>query len=728
MRQAFLLLLVSAFAKTDTSAASTGFAERLPTAVDTLPRFSPADVFALEYATDPQIAPSGQTVVYIRNGFNVMTDGTDRRLWELDLATGAHRKLTLHERNESSPAWSPSADRLAYTLATDDGAEVYVRWMATGQTARLATLPNAPRGIKWSPDGRRLAFAMHVDGPEAGGDFGLKMPARPKDAKWADKPRVTTRLKHEADGSGYLPSGHSHLFALPAEGGTARQLTGGDFDYGTDFDWLPDGASIVLSTNRRPDRETEFLDDDLFLLRVADTSLTQLTDNYGPDNGVAVSPDGKSVAYLRYTNEKVDYQMAKVFLLELPRGGAAATGRTAAAGASANAGTASAKTLATPRALAPAFDREFESLTWSADGKSLYGTYTDAGRTKLASIDLGSGRVTELLEDLGGAGSGRPYTNGTYSVADDGQIAYTQARPARPADVALHAGAGRKGPARTLTQLNEDLLPYRELGEVREVKYGSLPMHYGADTTTPIEVQGWVVLPPGYTESRKYPVLVENHGGPILAYGPNFSAEMQLYAAHDYIVFYPNARGSTGYGEAFSQELYRNYPNEDYDDVMRGVDYLIGVGMVHPDSLYVTGGSAGGIMTAWIVGSTDRFRAAMVAKPVVNWISKTLVADNYYRYANARYEGQPYENPMGFWKFSPLSLVGNVTTPTAVMVGMDDLRTPPSEAKQLYHALKLRGVETALVEFPGASHDIARRPSQMIQQVNWTLGWFDKYR
>ena len=272
------------------------------------------------------------------------------------------------------------------------------------------------------------------------------------------------------------------------------------------------------------------------------------------------------------------------------------------------------------------------------------------------------------------------------------------------------------------------VLPYRKLGEVREVNYASLPMRYGADTTTPLSIQGYIVLPPDYDSTRLYPLLVENHGGPILAYGPQWSSEIQLYAAHDYVVFYPNARGSTGYGEAFSDELYRAYPDRDYDDVMAGVDYLIDEGLVHGDSLYVTGGSAGGIMAAWMIGKSDRWRAAVVAKPVVNWISKTLVADNYFYYANGRYEGQPYENPMHYWKFSPISLVENVTTPTAVLVGMNDLRTPPSEAKQLYHALKLRGVETALVEFPGASHGIASKPSQLVQKVNWTLGWMERYR
>jgi dipeptidyl aminopeptidase/acylaminoacyl peptidase len=193
------------------------------------------------------------------------------------------------------------------------------------------------------------------------------------------------------------------------------------------------------------------------------------------------------------------------------------------------------------------------------------------------------------------------------------------------------------------------------------------------------------------------------------------------------MVFYPNARGSTSYGEEFGNLLYRNYPGEDYNDVMDGVDYLIEKDLADEDQLFVTGGSAGGIMTAWIIGKNNRFEAAVVAKPVVNWISKTLVADNYYGYANSRYDGQPWENPMHYWSFSPISLVGNIETPTMVMVGMKDLRTPPSEAKQLYHALKLRKVETLLVEIPEASHGIASRPSNLIRKVVTTLAWFEPY-
>ncbi|NNF81619.1 MAG: S9 family peptidase, partial [Flavobacteriaceae bacterium] len=277
-----------------------------------------------------------------------------------------------------------------------------------------------------------------------------------------------------------------------------------------------------------------------------------------------------------------------------------------------------------------------------------------------------------------------------------------------------------KSKANKITDLNQDVLGRRELGKVDEVWYKS--------TVDGRDIQGWIIKPPGYDASKKYPILVENHGGPISNYGDRFTAELQLYAADGYIVFYPNPRGSTSYGEEFGNLLYHNYPGEDYNDVMDGVDHLIKEGLIDPEELYVTGGSAGGIMTAWIIGKNNRFKAAVVHKPVMNWISKTLVADNYYGYANSRYPGQPWENWETYWKFSPISLVGNVETPTMVMVGMNDLRTPPSEAKQLYHALKLRKIETVLVEIPGASHGIANRPSQLITKVAHTLAWFRKYR
>ena len=361
-------------------------------------------------------------------------------------------------------------------------------------------------------------------------------------------------------------------------------------------------------------------------------------------------------------------------------------------------------------------DRSVSDITWTGDSKGLYFIYNDLGKTKIAHIDL-KGKVTDLADNIGGTTLGRPYASGSFSVSDKGSIGYTLSKPDRPADVAVISNR-RKDPA-VLTAVNEDLLAYRDLARVEEIWYKS--------SVDGRDIQGWVAYPPDYDGTKKYPLIVENHGGPILNYGPHFSAEIQLFAADGYLVFYPNPRGSTSYGEEFGNLLYNNYPGEDYNDVMDGVDAIIARGEADPEKLYVTGGSAGGIMTAWIIGKNNRFNAAAVVKPVVNWISKTLVADNYYGYAHSRMEGQPWENFEGYWKFSPLSLVGNIETPTMVMVGMDDLRTPPSEAKQLYHALKLREVETVLVEIPEASHGIANRPSNLITKVAHILAWFEKY-
>jgi len=318
---------------------------------------------------------------------------------------------------------------------------------------------------------------------------------------------------------------------------------------------------------------------------------------------------------------------------------------------------------------------------------------------------------------MGGTTVGRPYASGQFDLGKKGILVYTETNPYHLGDLAL---LGKRGKYKRLTNLNSELDKMIEWGKVEEIRYSS--------TVDGLEIQGWLIKPPGYVEGEKYPLLIENHGGPILNYGERFSAELQLYASKGYLVFYPNPRGSTGYGEEFGDLLYNNYPGDDYQDVMDGVDAILARGMTSEDQLFVTGGSAGGIMTAWIIGKNNRFQAAVVHKPVMNWISKTLVADNYYGYANYRYPGQPWEDFENYWKFSPISLVGNIETPTMVMVGMNDLRTPPSEAKQLYHALKLRKKETMLVEIPGASHGIASKPSNLITKVSYTVAWCDKFK
>ena len=652
------------------------------------PNFSYLDVFELEYVTDPQIAPDGSWIVYRRMNFDIMKDKAAGSLWMIKPDGSQHQKLTALERAESSPRWSPDSRKLAFVSSTEEGSELYMYWINSGKFAKISQLPFSPATLSWSPDGSQLAFTMNVkvDPPVL-----AKMPEKPEGAKWADAPRITDRLYHEADGRGYIKPGFQHVFVIAADGGAPRQLTSGDFHHRGVLSWSADSKRVYFSGNRNENWEYEFRNSEIYSVEVANGTIDTLTSRKGPDYNPVVSPDGSQIAYLGYEDKTQAHQRTSLHLMD-------SNGENS-------------------RVLTSELDRSVQSPVWDSKGSGIYFKYDDKGNTKIGYVNL-KGEHKKLADNLGGTSIGRPYSGGSFSVSHSGILAYTHSRPEYPAELAVVRPKAQR--STKITSLNKGLLEFRTLGSVEEVWYKS--------SVDQRDIQGWVVYPPNYDANKKYPFLVENHGGPIANYGDRFSAEMQLYAAADYIVFYPNARGSTSYGEAFANLLYNNYPGEDYNDVMDGVDHCIEKGIAHEDQLYVTGGSAGGIMTAWIIGKNSRFEAAVVAKPVMNWISKTLVADNYFWYANSRYPGQPWENFEGYWKFSPISLVGNVETPTMVLVGMDDLRTPPSEAKQLYHALKLRKIETVLVEIPGASHGIANKPSNLITKISHTLAWFEKFR
>jgi dipeptidyl aminopeptidase/acylaminoacyl peptidase len=650
-------------------------------------RLHSIDVFQLEYADDVQISPDGSRIVYVRVSHDIMTDRARRNLWVVNADGTNNRPLRSEAKNFSSPRWSPDGTRIAYVSAAEGTPQLYVRWMDSGQTALLTNLVEAPGAITWAPDGKSLAFTqlVPVDKPPL-----AKAPPKPEGATWAPPVKVIDSTVYRADGEGFLENGYSHVFVVSAEGGTPRQVTDGNFNHGGPLSYLPDGKRLVFSANRGEDWELDPVEGEIFSVDLATLKLEQLTKRDGPDNSPVVSPDGRRIAYLGFDDRVQGYQVTHLYVMD-------ADGSNV-------------------REVTAKFDRDIENPRWSADGRGLYFAYDERGVKKLGHVTL-DGKVRALAENLGGTDLGRPYTSGMFSVARNGRAAFTSNSPSRPSDVAVVTPGGA---ARVLTSLNDDLFGNKTLGEVKRIAWQS-----GHDQR---EIEGWVITPPDFDAAKKYPLILEIHGGPFTAYGPNYTTELQLMAAAGYVVLYTNPRGSTSYGEDFGNLIHHAYPGNDYDDLISGVDAVIAQGYVDPENLFVTGGSGGGVLTAWIVGKTDRFRAAVVAKPVINWASFALTSDVtpfFYKYW---FGAQPWEQPEQYWKRSPLSLVGNVKTPTMLLTGEADYRTPIAESEQYYQALKLRKVDTMMVRIPEASHGMVARPSNLIAKVDNILAWFEKYR
>jgi len=418
--------------------------------------------------------------------------------------------------------------------------------------------------------------------------------------------------------------------------------------------------------------------------------VTALTHRVGPDKSPRVSPDGKKIAYLAFDDRFLGYQNVRVHVMD--RDGH------------------------NDRSISDSLDRSVDAAEWASDGRGLFIQYTDKAVTRVARLTL-DGNLQQLADGLAGSQLDRPYSGGQFSVSSNGIVAFTSGAPDHPPDLSIARGTR----VTRLTRLNDDLFAVKQLAKVEPLEVSS--------SVDKLPIGAWLVTPPHFDPARKYPLILEIHGGPYASYGPTFSSDDQLYAAAGYMVLYTNPRGSTSYGEQFANFILHDYPSHDYDDLMSAVDAAIAKGSVNPDQLFVTGGSGGGVLTAWIVGKTHRFQAAATQKPVINWGSFTLTTDIATYVPKYWFGKLPWEDPETYWKHSPLSLVGNVTTPTLVVVGGEDYRTPVSDSEQYYEALQLRGVPTALVKVPGASHGgLAARPSQSAAKASAILAWFDRYK
>lgn len=657
---------------------------------------SAEDIFELENVSDPRISPDGEHVVYVRRFADIQSDRYYSNLWTVDFDGKKHRPLTTGKFNDSSPRWSPDGTRLVYVSNRSGSPQIHLRFLDTGLDHELTHCQTPPGDPAFSPDGSQIAFVALV--PSKGPQIAA-MPSPPPGAEWAKPATVIDRLTYRFNGAGYLPHGFSHIFVVSAEGGTARQLTGGDYHHGrsgfggSNPVWTPDGKHILFSANRTDDWEYEPLESEIWDLALDDGTMTALTHRRGPDQAPAISPDGTRIAYLGFDDRYQGYQVTRLYVMD--RDGS------------------------NTRLLSERLDRDVENPEWAPDGSGLYFTYTDQGNDKLAFLPLhGSqpGQIRQLFANLG-AGRSSYTGGGGFTLSGNSRIAFTQTRPQLPGDVAA-ASASDRSP-RVLTGVNADLLEQRRLGSVEELWWES--------SHDQRKIQGWVVKPPDFDPAKKYPLVLEIHGGPFAAYGDRFDLEKQVLAAKGYVVLYANPRGSTSYGEEFGNLIHHAYPGDDFYDLDSGVDAMIAQGYVDADKVFVGGGSGGGVLTCWMEGRSHRFRAAVAYYPVINWYSWVLTSDIPSFGVKYWFPGLPWDYPEHYEKRSLLSVVKNVTTPTMVITGEEDWRTPMSESEQYYTALKLLKVDAVLVRVPGESHGIAGRPSHHLSKMLHISGWFDRY-
>ncbi|MFY0651501.1 MAG: S9 family peptidase [Cyclobacteriaceae bacterium] len=644
------------------------------------------DIFNMEYVSDPQISPDGSKVIYVRNFKDIMTDRNHSNLWIINFDGSNNRPLTTGNQNDFYPRWSHDGKKIIFkSNMADKKLKLYKMWIDSKEIVALTNSPKPPGAISWSKDDKFLAFSMFV--PSKSNSI-IKMPPKPEGAKWSAPPIYIDKMNYRGDGRGYVKGGNMQLFTLPIDGGTPKQLTFSNFDHGT-ANWSNDGKYLYYSANYHGDDEFAPKDYDIFKININDGKIDTLTNRYGPEYCQSISPDGSKIAYTGFDDTHQGYRVTQLYIMDSDGSNS--------------------------KLLSKNLDRDVRRVKWNNDGKSLYFQYDDKGDTKLANITL-SGKISVVAEGLGGLSLGRPYNQASFTSSKNDRFAYTLGGTNHPADLSV---ADTKNSKR-LTSLNDDLFSFRNLGNVEEIWWES--------SFDQRKIQGWIVTPPDFDPNKKYPLILEIHGGPFASYGSVYSAEIQAFAAAGYVVLYSNPRGSTGYGEEFGNLIHHDYPNHDYDDLMSGVDAIIDKGYIDDKNLFVTGGSGGGILTAWIVGKTDRFKAAVAAKPVINWYSFVLYADGIPSFSKYWFPNKPWEDPSSYLKRSPISYVGNVKTPTMVLTGEEDFRTPIAESEQFYAALKLEKVETAMVRIPRASHGIANKPSNLIAKLASILAWFDKYK
>lgn len=653
--------------------------------------FTPETVFDWRNVSAPQISPDGAKVVYVLEQPDRFADSFHSNLWLAAVDGKENRPLTSGKHKDSLPRWSQDGKRLAWVSTKEGKAQIHIRWMDSGVETRITDLESSPVSLSWSPDGEEIAFVTRVADKPA---WTINMPKMPQGAKWADPPVVVTQLKWRADGIGGIgqrPLGNAHVFVVPATGGAPRQITEGNFNHGGEPSWTPDGKSLLVHAARVGDPDRELYPDDIWKFDLASGKATRLTSMKGTETNPVVSPDGRQVAFTGFADKGNSSHNTNLYIMNIDGSGL--------------------------RQLAGNLDRNIANPEWAADSKSLLALVESAGEAHLYRIPV-DGPAQKLTSGNVRYATGYGSSGGDgFSVSPGGQVAIAVSSPNDPKDIVTFP-ASDPSKQRRLTRVNAGLLAAREVGKVEELQWKSFDGK---------EIQGWVIYPPGFDAAQKYPLILDIHGGPHAMYGVEFNHQMQIFAARGYVVLYSNPRGSTGYGEEFGNIIHGKYPGDDYKDLMAGVDAIVAKGFIDPKRLMVTGGSGGGLLTAWTVTQTARFAAAVSQYPVTNWITQTGSSDIglvMMRWMKAA----PWENPQQYIDRSPVFFANKVKTPTMILTGEEDWRTPIGQSEEFYFALKANNVDTVLVRVPKEPHGIrGAYPSHRVAKIEHILAWFDKY-
>ena len=657
--------------------AAAGFGALAPAPAAAQERLSLTHYLDMESVSDPRISPDGERIVYTRGWVDKQADRRESSLWMMN-ADGSRAR---HLVDGGGARWSPDGTRILFTARGEPGgSQLFVRWMDDeGAISQITRLENGPSGPQWSPDGAWIAFTSRV--PDRADFAGVELPRRPEGAEWVREPKVVERAGYRRDRQGYVDTGWTHVFVVPAEGGTARQLTDGDWNH-SGIQWSPDGGEIYFTSYRAEDwdRPEHWQESEIYAVSLASGDIRRLTDRRGPDGGAVPSPDGSLIAYTGIDAHRDTYRNQKIHLMSRDGSGS--------------------------RVISGDYDRQIGPMTWAPDGSGLYFNVRRDGYAQLHFVSV-EGGVTQLTSGA--------HLFSLASFSDDGVGVGVISSAHDPGDV-HRFDLDNPGETRRLTDVNADVLAYVQLGEVEEVWY---------DSEDDFRIQGWIVKPPGFDPSRLYPMMLVIHGGPHSMYNGGFNFAFQEHAANDYVVLYTNPRGSTGYGTDFANAINHDYPGADFPDLMGGVDEMLARGYVDEDNLFVYGCSGGGILTSYIVGNTDRFTAASANCPIVNWMSAMGTSDaiSYTR----TFEKPFWEDPAEWIDRSSIFYVGNVTTPTMLLTGEMDLRTPMGQTEEFYQALQYEGVPTVMIRFQEEWHGTSSRPSNFLRTQLYLRKWFEKW-